>query len=214
MIKDESVLSRWSRRKLQSDQQTLKEDLGIALQQQNSPVDVPAQGINDITASQDEQVEPLEVLTDADMPNIDSLHEDSDFSGFMSPGVSDELRKLALKKLFQTPSFNICDGLDEYDEDYTTFEKLGDIITCDMKHQLELEAEEKLQQAQQSIMDDEEANELPAETGELPSQQEMTTQDELLTLDNEKEGGVKIIENDVTPTDQITDNFSQEKLDA
>ena len=214
MIKDESVLSRWSRRKLQSDQQTLKEDLGIALQQQNGPVDVPAQGINDITASQDEQVEPLEVLTDADMPDIDSLHEDSDFSGFMSPGVSDELRNLALKKLFQTPSFNIRDGLDEYDEDYTTFEKLGDIITCDMKHQLELEAEEKLQQAQQLIMDDEEADELPAETGELPSQQEMTAQDELLTLDNEKEGGVKIIENDVTPTDQITDNFSQEKLDA
>jgi hypothetical protein len=77
-------------------------------------------------------------LTDADMPPIESLDEDSDYSAFMSEGVSDELRNLALRKLFKAPVFNIRDGLDEYDEDYTYFEKLGDIVTCDMKHHIEM----------------------------------------------------------------------------
>ena len=82
------------------------------------------------------------------MPDIDTLSEDSDFSGFMSPGVSDELRNLALRKLFHAPVFNIRDGLDEYDEDYTSFEKLGDIVTCDMKHQIEMQ-EQKRREAQE-----------------------------------------------------------------
>jgi hypothetical protein len=64
----------------------------------------------------------------------------------MSSGVSDDLRNLALRKLFKAPVFNIRDGLDEYDEDYTYFEKLGDIVTCDMKHQIEMQ-EKKLREA-------------------------------------------------------------------
>jgi hypothetical protein len=88
-------------------------------------------------------------LTDADMPDIDTLAEDSDFTGFMSPGVSDELRNLALRKLFHAPVFNIRDGLDEYDEDYTTFEKLGDIVTCDMKHQIEVQERKRREALEQ-----------------------------------------------------------------
>jgi len=95
-----------------------------------------------------EEVDAVEkpVLTDVDMPDIESLDEDSDFSGFMSSGVSDELRNLALRKLFKAPLFNIRDGLDEYDEDYTSFEKLGDIVTCDMKHHIDMQ-EQKLREA-------------------------------------------------------------------
>lgn len=101
-----------------------------------------------VTMPATEEVDAVEkpVLTDADMPDIESLNEDSDFSGFMSAGVSDELRNLALRKLFKAPVFNIRDGLDEYDEDYTYFEKLGDIVTSDMKHQIEMK-EKKLREA-------------------------------------------------------------------
>ena len=94
----------------------------------------------------EEAAEDQPVLTDADMPDIETLTEDSDFSGFMSEGVSDELRNLALRKLFRSSVFNIRDGLDEYDEDYTYFEKLGDIVTSDMKHQVEMQ-EQKLREA-------------------------------------------------------------------
>lgn len=81
------------------------------------------------------------VLTDEDMPTLDSLNEDSDYSGFFSPGVSEPLRRAALRKLFSSAKLNIVDGLDDYAEDYRSFEALGDIITSDMRFEMEREAE-------------------------------------------------------------------------
>ena len=142
-VKQEGRLSRWSRRKQQTTEQTLEEDLAMQLAaQEPGEVDLSA-----AVAGQDvQEAEASEaVLTDADMPAIESLSEDSNFSQFMSSGVTDELRNLALRKMFKAPFFNIRDGLDEYDEDFTTFEKLGDIVTCDMRHQIEVEAKKKLE---------------------------------------------------------------------
>ncbi len=129
----ESVLSRWSRRKHEAEQvEPITESLpSVENETEQSALAAEA--------------ESQPALTDADMPPIESLTEDSDFSGFMSAGVSDELRNLALRKLFKAPVFNIRDGLDEYDEDYTSFEKLGDIVTADMKHRIEME-EQKLRE--------------------------------------------------------------------
>ena len=39
------------------------------------------------------------------------------------------MRQAALRKLFHLPAFNVTDGLAEYDEDYTHFEKLGNVVT-------------------------------------------------------------------------------------
>ena len=88
------------------------------------------------------------ILADEDMPPIESLTEHSDFSGFLSPGVSEGLRKLALRKLFNSATFNIRDGLDDYDDDFRNFAALGDLITCDMKHQMELAEERKRRAAE------------------------------------------------------------------
>ena len=132
----ESVLSRWSRRKLEAERAAVIEDEAPARNEDAAAV----------TPAADTLAEEQKPLTDADMPAIDTLDADSDFSGFMSPGVSDELRNLALRKLFSAPVFNIRDGLDEYDEDYTSFEKLGDIVTADMKHQAEVQ-QQKLREA-------------------------------------------------------------------
>jgi len=137
----EGLLSRWSRRKLEAEEAARSEVIAPAV----GPADaadlpmVKAEGAELQTPELESPEPALEpILTDADMPPIESLNENSDFSAFMSSGVSDELRNLALRKMFQAPSFNIRDGLDEYDEDYTFFEKLGDIVTCDMKHQVEM----------------------------------------------------------------------------
>ena len=135
---DESLLSRWSRRKLEAD----RDDVDSAPAKQS----IPADEAEAVSAQQAEaEAKPL---TDADMPGIETLTEESDFSAFMSSGVSDELRNLALRKLFHAPVFNIRDGLDEYDEDYTSFEKLGDIVTSDMKHQVEMQ-QKKLREARE-----------------------------------------------------------------
>lgn len=134
----EGFLSRWSRRKRrisQPDQEAAdrpsEPDLGATTEQADlsSPSSVDDEG-----AIADE--------TDADMPPIESLDENSDYSRFMSPNVSAELRRLALRKLFHQPKFNIRDKLDCHAGDFTKFEALGDTITADMRHQLERTAQD------------------------------------------------------------------------
>ena len=145
----ESGLRRWSRRKQESAQEAPAAEQAV-------PIDTePSLGT---TAPIETETESRPALTDADMPPIESLDEDSDYSAFMSEGVSDELRNLALRKLFKAPVFNIRDGLDEYDEDYTYFEKLGDIVTCDMKHHIEMKEQREREalalEAEQEIEDE------------------------------------------------------------
>lgn len=82
-------------------------------------------------------------LTDADMPPLDSLTAESDFSQFLAEGVSDALRRAALRKLFHLPEFGVLDGLNDYDEDYTQFEKLGDVVTYHQRRMQAREAAEK-----------------------------------------------------------------------
>lgn len=153
---EETLLSRWSRRKQQTAQENQTEEQVVELQQKDLAENEVSRASNtksDIDTEQPVLSDP--VLSDEDMPPIESLNEDSDYSGFMSSGVSDELRNLALRKLFKAPQFNIRDGLDEYDEDFTSFEKLGDILTCDMKHQLELEAKKKLEEEADKLSQEE-----------------------------------------------------------
>ena len=71
------------------------------------------------------------------LPSLDSLDEKSDFSMFLSPGVSAELRKRALRKLFHSPLLAHRDGLDDYDDDYRSFKPLGDTVTAHARHQME-----------------------------------------------------------------------------
>lgn len=98
------------------------------------------------------------LLGDEEMPPIESLTEESDYSGFLSEKVSDALRQQALRKLFHSASFNVCDGLDDYADDFTSFAKLGSIITSDMRHQMAV-AKEKLEAALQLDSDAEVAAE-------------------------------------------------------
>ncbi len=117
--------SRWSRRKAlqqeETDQLTISEG---AAQEDELPV---------VT-----EEEEAPALTDDDMPPLESLGEDDSYSGFLSPEVSEKLRKVALRQLFHGAGFNIRDGLDDYDEDFTIFKPLGDIITADMRHREEM----------------------------------------------------------------------------
>ena len=137
MSTEEKFLTRWSRRK---DETAKRAQTGNLPERPLRPV----AGRDD---DSDAAGQPAAALTDEQMPPIESLTEDSDFSGFLSPGVSEGLRKQALRKLFGSPGFNIRDGLDDYDDDFRNFAALGDLITSDMKHQMEVAEERKRREA-------------------------------------------------------------------
>jgi len=97
------------------------------------------------------------------LPDLETLDEGSDYSAFLGAGVDETLRRKALRKLFHSPKFNVCDGLDDYCDDFTSFEKLGDVITADMRHQLE-RAAERLER----LADSAEAREPPGDAAAAP----------------------------------------------
>lgn len=135
---EEGFISRWSRRKHVA--RGVNADLDIA---DTAAEPMAAEAFCDDTAedftdaSADIAVVEEYLPDDSDMPPLESLDEDSDYTGFMSPNVSDELRNLALRKLFLGGMFSQRDGLDDYDDDFTSFEKLGDVVTAEMRHQME-----------------------------------------------------------------------------
>ena len=135
----EGPLRRWARRKREVARE--KEDETRRRDEGHEPPDAAGDARESTDDASESAVIEEKVLTDEDMPPLDSLDENSDYSGFLSSGVSEALRRRALRKLFSSAVFNIPDGLDDYDDDFTSFAALGDIVTSDMKHQAEMEAE-------------------------------------------------------------------------
>ena len=66
------------------------------------------------TAQEKEEESPKPSL-----PPVDKLTPESDFTGFMHPKVEDALRRVALKKLFSDPHFNVADPFEAYSGDWT-----------------------------------------------------------------------------------------------
>lgn len=95
---------------------------------------------------------PAPVLTDKDMPPIENLTEKSDFSGFLSSGVSEGLRRSALRKLFHLPEFNVRCPLDSEYYDCHGYEPLGNIVTHEMREALEREAEQLKLAAREALL--------------------------------------------------------------
>lgn len=114
MAKDtEPFLARWSR---------LKRD-GGDVEQAPAPVSTSPSPASDLDASKSTEARGADAPL-PELPPIDELTPESDFRPFMDPRVPEALRRVALKKLYADPHFNIQDMLDDFAEDYTLLEAL------------------------------------------------------------------------------------------
>ena len=113
----ERFLSRWSRLKRTGDQ---------AVRSRAAPVLAEQRAALDTSSGTEPPAEADGgAATALDLPTIESLDKNSDFSQFMQQGVPEELRRLALRKLWRI-SPGVIDGLDDYDEDYSLIEMVLD----------------------------------------------------------------------------------------
>jgi len=135
---DEGFLSRWSKRKLTPEDELQRDDQESNQSTESEPV---------VTETQPEQI------TETDKPIWQQ--QDADPSA----------KKQALQDLFKQSEFGELDGLNEYDEDYTSFPSLGNVVTREMKRMLEL--------AEQKTRPDADANEQ-----QTASSQQLKQQDE------------------------------------
>src|SRR5262245_63478939 len=82
-----------------------------------------------------------------ELPPVDKLTPESDFSGFMHPKVQDALRRAALKKLFDDPHFKQADLFEPFSGDWTVGEPISEEMLA------------TLNQAQQLLFSDKKAQE-------------------------------------------------------
>ncbi len=171
--------------------------------------------------TEEDALAPL--LSDEDMPAITTLTAKSDLSDFFNKGVSADLRRAALRYVFQLPVYNERDGLNDYDDDFTQFEPLGDTITSDMKwHKERKERELQEAEAQQRLRDEEEnaQQELEKQEQEEIDEQRADDQEELsdesidaLEKDaHDEPSGVEDANNEADPTRPETE--LENKLEA
>jgi hypothetical protein len=110
----ESFLRRWARVKSEQAKPKLV------------PEREPRSGVPEPAVEPEEQQAALE-----DLPPIDELTAESDFTPFLRAGVPEELKRQALRKLWRTdPVFANLDGLVEYGEDFgAAFRNPGPVAT-------------------------------------------------------------------------------------
>ena len=98
------------------------------------PADDPSDPIDPRTGKR------MSELTDADMPDLETLDENADLRAFMAANVSSALRMKALTRVFHTPKFNQVCLCAEYADDYTNFLPMGDIVPHDLQQAIVREA--------------------------------------------------------------------------
>jgi Protein of unknown function (DUF3306) len=108
---EEGVLTRWSRLKREHAEQAdspPSEDVAAA--------SAPLPAASDAGAGAEEGADAVRL---EDLPDIETLTYESDFSVFMAKGVPKAIRNQALKKLWRShPVLANLDGLNDYDLDY------------------------------------------------------------------------------------------------
>lgn len=91
------------------------------------------QGPEDAEDRQDE-LTPEQAEAVRDLPPVESLNKDSDFTPFFATNVPDFLKRHAFKVLWaSSPFFNFRDGLDDYDENFRLIDKLITAADSDYK---------------------------------------------------------------------------------
>jgi len=116
--RDEGFLSRWSRRKAQGRAGAEVEPAPPA---NPDPLPATASSAAPVAAPESpptisggaEPPPPLPTMDD-----VAALTRESDYARFVMPGVGDDVKSAAMKKLFSDPHFNVMDGLDTYIDDY------------------------------------------------------------------------------------------------
>ena len=138
----EAFLSRWSRRK------------------QEQAREAPAAGAPAQADAKDAQAPAL--------PPVDELTPESDFAPFMHPKVAQAVRRVALKKLFADPHFNVPDLNEAYSGDWTGGDPISEELlkTLNQARTVLYREEEEARAQQEAAARDKQAAERAAQAGD------------------------------------------------
>lgn len=110
----EGFLGRWARRK-----EAARTGQPLAPEPTPAPSVAPAPPAAPVQALAPGPAEEAERPPAPTLEDVQALTRDSDFSRFVQPDVSPDVKNAALRKLFSDPHFNVMDRLDIYIDDYS-----------------------------------------------------------------------------------------------
>ena len=128
---EEGFLRRWARMKASTEAvaEAPRTDAPAAPAAPAAPIPPAAAPAVQQSVAPADPVQPVLTIEDAAR-----LTSESDFSAFVSQGVDKDVRRLALKKLFSDPRFNVPDRLDMYMDDYNQPSPVSATMLAALQH--------------------------------------------------------------------------------
>lgn len=143
-----SFLNRWSQRKLertsgQQDEEQLTNDPELILEDSHPQ----AVQVEDSTPAVDTESDPSSKVENTEEMSIASL---------LVSEASESVKKAALRKLFLSEEFNVRDGLDDYDDDYSNLKSLSEGVADTLRDWIKDKSEEEQVQERHAIQAEDE----------------------------------------------------------
>ncbi|EOD77345.1 hypothetical protein D515_03938 [Grimontia indica] len=169
----DSFLHRWSKRK--QEQSTAEDEKPPETEQIEDDAELV---VSEATSeSEDSELPP------PSMDDVERLREGDSAAAFLAKGVSSQVKKAALRKLFLSDAYNVLDGMNDYDLDYSKTANLS----AEVAETLRKWTKEKLEEATEEKPEDEAlAQETPSDQPvnegslkELPEGETKSTHEEL-----------------------------------
>ncbi|MGF1909684.1 DUF3306 domain-containing protein [Vibrio kasasachensis] len=169
-----SFISRWSKRKLdEKTHELIKTD--------NQPVtdDQPIALSDEEVTEQSASIKAEETSTDSDSQTVDNgeAPEEMSIANLLTSEVEQSVKKAALRKLFLSEEFNIRDGLDDYDDDYSNLKSLSQSVAETLRGWVKEQPEEELETEPVALVNETERDE-DSEGLEQPEIQEQDSNQE------------------------------------
>ncbi|GAK83287.1 hypothetical protein JCM19238_835 [Vibrio ponticus] len=149
-----SFISRWSKRKLDEKAKELlsTEETQIADKAVENSDDVTSNDVTSAVTEPTSESQPAiaasETETGATAANEADKPEEMSIANLLVSEAEQSVKKAALRKLFLSEEFNVRDGLDDYDEDYSNLKTLSQSVAETLRDWVKEQPEEASEKEQ------------------------------------------------------------------
>ncbi|MEZ9010920.1 DUF3306 domain-containing protein [Vibrio splendidus] len=196
-----NFFSRWSQRKLDEStdepleaQQTLEETeltSSEASSSEISPADLSSE--MEVAAPQSLESDALETNEEVHAADVQDpapeATEDLSVAQLLVSEASESVKKAALRKLFLSEEFNVRDGLDDYDDDYSNLKSLSEGVAETLRDWVKDKTEEETAPEEEQLIDNKDEGEVleNSESDLDVSDNELETSESAEITEQEKE---------------------------
>ena len=198
-----NFFSRWSQRKLdESTDKALEAEQPVEETSVTSsePASQTRASAEELAPNEPTSIEPTHALEESadTKESASETTEELSMAQLLVSEASESVKKAALRKLFLSEEFNVRDGLDDYDDDYSNLKSLSEGVAESLRDWVKEKVEE-----------------------ETPSKQEQVTENqEEASINNAEEAESDLVESDEITGQQkelykktVSDNFDTDAIE-